>query len=233
MKIFATGRVHPERADVRFGEITWSASDGSTVSITCDSSQLFIRADFQNCDGYVAAYIQAQHVAETVVGALGFALGTGYSVELIQLIEESGASHVFGVRPGNLSFPEGDPIFGSALELSRKDLFFRFALRDYARAIGTIVDCAFYCYRAIEAIKSAFDLRGEPGGWAAMHSSLGTTREQIENVVKAFADPVRHGNWFSMQPTTSAERNAMLVLTREILARYVQAMLSPAGAAAV
>jgi hypothetical protein len=98
MKVFATGRVHPERANVHFSEISWSADDGSTVAITCDASQLFVSADFRRCDGYVSAYLQAEHVAETVVSALGFALGTGYSVEMIQLVGEPGTSHVFGVR---------------------------------------------------------------------------------------------------------------------------------------
>lgn len=39
MKFFVTGRVHPERADVFF-PVTWTASDGATVSVSCTSSQL-------------------------------------------------------------------------------------------------------------------------------------------------------------------------------------------------
>jgi len=96
------------------------------------------------------------------------------------------------------------------------------ALRDYARAIREVMHCAFLCYRAIEAIKSSFAATTGRDGWADMHTALGTSRQTIEAVVKDFADQVRHGNWFSFRPTTSAQRNEMLLLTRDILDRYLR-----------
>ena len=44
-------------------------------------------------------FLGAEQVAHAVVGALGFSLGLGYSVELIRVMEEDGTSHIFGVSP--------------------------------------------------------------------------------------------------------------------------------------
>jgi hypothetical protein len=55
-----------------------------------------------------------------------------------------------------------------------------------------------------------------------MHKALGTRENSITTVIKEFADPVRHGNWLGCKPTTTAQRNEMLVLTRDILDRYLR-----------
>lgn len=221
MRVIATGRVHPERASVWFQPITWERDGGDRVTVSCDASQLVITAQLAAVTDHVAAYIAVEQVADAVVSALGFAVGTGYWVELIQVIDEEERTHVFGVRPGNLHFEPSNPVFGSAAELTKKDVFFRMALRDYATAMRETLDCAFFCYRAIEAIEAAFAAKTGGDGWTAMHAALGTTREQIEQVVKSYADPVRHGDWYALRPTTSAERNEMLLVTRDVLSRYL------------
>lgn len=161
-----------------------------------------------------------EQVAQAVVSALGFSLGTGYSVELLQVVTETGEAHTFGVRPGNLHFDPSEPVFLEAAEVAKKDVFFRLALRDYVRAMGQTIDCAQYCYRAIEGIKSSFGAGDD--GWPKMHDALGTTRDEFVAVVKDYADPVRHGNWAAFKPTTSAERNGMLQVTRDVLERYLK-----------
>lgn len=110
MKIFATGRVHPERADINFPKNNWTTKDGTSVTVRCEASQLFVEADLHNCDDFVTAYLTVEQVSQAVVSAFGFSLGTGYSVELIQLIEESGENHIFGARPHGLGFEPWEPI---------------------------------------------------------------------------------------------------------------------------
>src|SRR5262249_25141079 len=129
------GRVHPERAGVWFKPQTWRRDDGHSLTISCDSSRLTVVADLASVEGYLDAFIMVEQVAQAVVSALGFALGTGYSVELIQVVTESGESYTMGVRPGDLHFDPFGPVFLAASELAKKDVFFRLALRDYARAI--------------------------------------------------------------------------------------------------
>lgn len=221
MRYTVFGRVLPERANVWFKPHVWQSSSGDSITVSCDASQLSISADLPSAEGYIDAFIMAEYVAQAIVSALGFALGTGYAVELLQVVTETGESHTFGVRPGNLHFDPSDPVFLQAAELAKKDVFLRLALRDYVRAIGQTLDCAHYCYRAIEAITSAFaEAHGD--GWAKMHETLGTTRHEIEAIIKDYADPVRHGHWSAFKPTTAADRNKMLQLTREILARYLK-----------
>jgi len=172
-------------------------------------------------DGWRTAYIAAEHLTLMVVSALGFALGSGYSVELIQVVEEDGTPHVFGVRPGGLDFTPSDPILNRALRLAAENVFFRLALRDYVRAIADVSDCAFYCYRSIESVKNSFVPSDGRGSWDEMHAALGTSRDEIDRRVKAFADPVRHGNWVAAPSTDAATRHDILLCTRDVLSKFL------------
>lgn len=227
MNYLATGRIHPERADINFGRMVWHLDQGKVIA-SCESSQVTIWIDLATIDGYVNAYLLAEQFSHIVVGALGFSLGNGYSVELIQITEEDGTPHVFGVRPtgatpsATLGFVPHEEVFGHALDLANRDLYFRLALRDYLRAFTDSYDCGTYCYRAIEALKSSFSVRGRGNAWAVMHTALGTDRSSIESKIKAFADPVRHGNWVSAKPSSSLDRWNMLSLTRDVLYKYLE-----------
>jgi len=185
--------------------------DGRIVA-SCDSSQLTVILELNSVDGWSTAYAMAEHFAMIVVGALGFSLGSGYSVELIQVTEEDGTPHVFGVRPTGgvlpqtLGFDPHEPIFSRAFHLANQNLFFRLALRDFLRAINDPLDCPTYCYRAIESIKSAFVFETGADRWEDMHATLGTDKATIDATVKRFADPIRHGNWIKAQPTDSRIR---------------------------
>ena len=203
MKYFCTGRVQPERTAVYFDQMTVESVDGVEAVVSCDASQIAVVLDVPWND-VVSVRNRAKEVSEIVVGALGFSKGYGYSVEITQVTEQEGKSHVFGVMPAKTLQIGTDhiPAFHRALQLSAKHVVFRRALRDYLRAITDEIDCAFYCYRAIEAIKSAFPGEGKPQ-WDAMHSALGTNEDAVKNIVQAYANLVRHGNWISAKPTTS------------------------------
>jgi hypothetical protein len=222
MRYIVTGRAHPERANISFELVNVSISATEFISAKCESSQLSVVVNVDAVDGTTSAFVTAEHFAQTVVSSLGFALGCGYSVEMIQVIDQEGKALVFGVAPGNLQFDHPDLLFNRALRLALEDLFFRLAVRDFMTAITESVDCATYCYRAIESIKSAFAFRTGQDRWDDMHAALQTDRKTIEDRVKDFADPIRHGNWAAIKPTSAAERNVMLVLTRDILYRYLE-----------
>lgn len=226
MKYFATGKVIPERANICFPQISWDIPDAGRVVVQCDSSQLAILIDLGDLDGIVSAYLQAEHFALIAVGSIGFSLGSGYSVEIVQVTEETGVPHVFGVRPTGidgvtLGFEHSTRAFERTLTLSNKDIFFRFAILDYIRAIRDPTDCASHCFRAIESIRSAYISDQCKDGWVEMHARLGTSRDEITNKIKVFADPVRHGNWINATPTNSGQRWEMLLLTRNVLLKYL------------
>lgn len=226
MKYIATGVVHPERADISFGRVEMGLGSSGKAIASCDSSQLTVVLDDPIVDGWITAKIAADEIASLVVGALGFSLGSGYFVEIIQVTEDDGTPHVFGVRPQGesnetLGFDSHIPPFNKALCLAGRNIFFRVAVRDYLRAIRETDDCATYCYRSIESIKSAFVFKTGEDRWDDMHHSLGTDKETIVRVIKQKADPVRHGNWINAPGTNRHERWEMLSLTRDILDKYL------------
>ena len=222
MRFIATGRVHPERTAAGFTTIEMGSSDGGTFTVSCDASQLSVVLNHPSIQDSASAKTSAEHFAQSVVSALGYSLGCGYSVEITQVVAESGHPTVFGVQPGRLGFEPNNPTFEHTLRLAIEDLFFRLALRDYVRALTDEIDCALYCYRAIESLRSSFEAPSESESWVAMHAALGTTRELIQDKVKAFADPIRHGNWASAPPVTSRDRLEMLRITRDILHKYLE-----------
>lgn len=228
MTYLCTGRTHPERAEVSFGRVKMTFGDGHTAVVSCDASQVTVVLDSRAVDGWVAAQIMATNLAGVVVGALGFSLGSGYTVEILQVTEPDGSAHVFGVRPGGpepsqtLAAEAHQDVFNRATQLSARDVFFRLAVRDYLRAIIDVGDCPTYCYRAIESIKSAFVFKTGRDSWEDLHAALKTDRATITSLVKNYADPVRHGNWIEAKPTNSTERWNMLQLTRDILTKYLE-----------
>jgi hypothetical protein len=221
MRYYATGRVLPERASVGFSRIQF-AIDSGTVAIACDASQIAVTLDsLSSVDGWITARVQAELYARVIVSNLGFHKGCGYSVEIVQVTEENGVAHVFGVGVVGLAFAEGSRAFHRAFELSNRDLYFRLAVQDYVRALTEISDCATYCYRAIESIRSSFGPGDGSKPWADMHAALGTSRGLIDAVIKDFATPIRHGDWTEERPTNSQQRYDMLALTRTILSKYL------------
>jgi hypothetical protein len=224
MRFHVIGRVLPERAAVGFEPVTWLAPDGVSVSVHCQCSQLNVHFDWPDPPDLATIFHSAEHVAEGVVGAFGFSLGTGYAIEMLQLIDGSGKTHVFGVRPGGLEFQAFVDVFHKAEGLAKDDVFFRFALRDYMSAIRNPIDCAAYCYRAVESLKIAIESNSgsKENGWVQLHRTLGTKREEFDKTIKELAHPIRHGNWMENPPPDAARRHAMLTLTRSVIARYLQ-----------
>lgn len=220
MKYTVIGRALPERANIQFEEITWRSSAQIAVSVKCEASQVTVTVDDTRVDGDISAFVTAEHIASTIVSCLGFALATSYSVELVQLVGDSG-TQVVGKRIEGLMFDEPGGIFERATMLARLDLHFRFAVSDYTAALSRPIDCGFLCYRAMESIKSSFGSAQGRTPWEVFHQALGTNQAEILEKVKSFADPVRHGNWEELPQTSAAQRFAMLSLTRDILERYL------------
>jgi hypothetical protein len=220
MRFIATGRVQPERAETRFDTVEGAFGGGGKVVTSCDASQLSVVMDLPGIERVDEARTIAQHFATMFVCALGFSNGCGYSAEIIQVFDEGGVPAVFGVQPTDeagkhLGFDAETDIFTRVVLLAGHNIFFRLALRDYARALAQSEDCASYCYRAVEAIMQAF------GNWESMHAALHTDRQEIEKRIQWYAAPVRHGNWINTKPAEGRVRWEMLSLTRDVLTAYL------------
>lgn len=228
MKYIIHARVTPERTAVSlFTPHVWQ-NENAKFTVECDASQLIIRAEYSVDPGWLHALITAEHVAASIISAFGFANGCGYGVELVSIVPEEGQSLVIGVKPGNLEFADIDRAFLESSTLIKKDVYLRLALVDYTQAITQPIDCAHYCNRVIEALRSGIGMHlgltqgGNEGQlWLKFHEVLATNKAEIVATIKSFADPVRHGNWANLKPTTSEQRMSMLKLTKSILGSYI------------
>ncbi len=224
---------------MRFGPIPLQVAGGGTATASCDASQItIVLSEVPDISDPITACVRALGIAKLVVASLGFALGYGYSVELIQVTEEDGTPHVFGVKPTDaggktLGFDAHQEVFRSSGKRAGTDAHLRSALLDYTAAIADPYYVAFYCYRAIEAIAKSFASEADDKGWNKMHETLGTTRESIEQKLKPWADPLRHGNLAQMKPTTAQQRWEMLELTRNTLKAYLDWIEPPVGGGAL
>jgi len=225
MKYYITGRVMPERTDVSIPSISTTISTVGTITFECTSSQINMSIDTEHDE--ITAFLFCNHHASVIVSSLGFAKGCHYSIELISIMNENSKSTVFGVQIPELAEKDINSFFDTVIKLSFRDLFFRFAVLDYTKSIATELELPFLCYRAIESIKSRFlnDLRELNGktsdndAWEKMHDSLQTSREDIIKI-KKIADPIRHGNYYSMSSTSSAQRLEILQVTKAIILKY-------------
>ncbi len=214
---------------------TFPSPGGGTATASCDASQItIVLSDVPDIDGHLTAMVRAIDIANMVVSSLGFALGCGYSVELVQVTDENGTPHVYGVQPKDangttLGFEETNQVFGLAVQLAGGHPGVRSALRDYTAAIADPYFVAFYCYRAVEAIQASFARQPDGSGWEEMHQALGTNKESIEEILKDHADPLRHGKLAQMKPTTAQQRFEMLDFTGNILTRYLDWVVKQAN----
>ena len=232
MNYFITGRITPERAAVHISEIELPFLEGfGTFRFKADASQISLT--MENCPlDRSTAFLTAKDLALTFATCLGFALGRGYGIELIQLFDGSAAT-VHGVGHSafeNAEKPATDAMFNDLLVLSLRDVSLRFAVQDFARALISELECPFLCYRAIETVKAGSVPAGasEPD-WDFMHATLGSSREAIVARVKPFADPIRHGKFASLRPTSGQDRTEILQITRDVILRYKAYLASQAN----
>jgi hypothetical protein len=112
MKIIATGRIHPERADAWFApRLAWQTPSGAGIVVSCTSSQLAITIDDPAMQDIVSGFLKARQIGQTVASSLGFSFGVGYSIELIQVVAESGEATVFGAGVPELKFENNNDVF--------------------------------------------------------------------------------------------------------------------------
>lgn len=222
MQYIASGRIHPERAAAYFEEIKLKFEGLGYLRIKCDAGQLSAIFDWDG-DDVVGAKLTIEHHAQAIASALGFSLNCGYTVEIISVhqVGSQEGPFTFGVKGPN-EIPENQlELFNEALHFSTKNVYFRLALRDYMRALVDQHDCAFYCYRAIEAVSQSFIADSSKEGWRNMHLALGTNKDEIIRKVKVYADPVRHGNWVSAKGLNNQLRLEMLDCTHRVLLLFL------------
>jgi len=79
-------------------------------------------------------------------------------------------------------------------------------------------------------VKASVGVNRDPKFKDSIHKKLMETPEVVsisevtgrfDIIVKVYADPIRHGNWAEAKPTDGVTRWKMLLLTRNILTKYL------------
>lgn len=242
------GRVYPERASVTFAgnlrlEGVGAGSDVPASDITVELSQSQITARVI-CPSAINNLFTARNVVEesarTMLDALNFFHGTGFELEITQVITPDGlASTLFLpqvpavaeiVQAAGLS--AGD-ILNSLNSLQQWHL--RRVLSDLRLAVRSPVDTGFHCFRAIETLKNglAHAQGADPEAktsWTTFREYYGIDEERIRRV-QDFAKGPRHGNVQQLRDVSDGERAELFTITWEIVTAVIRAEKAAQGEA--
>jgi hypothetical protein len=224
-----TGLIHPERADVNVSHTTieFEGNKGklgfsiykSKIAFTYQANEALSPEEVNNLK------LVAEENIRAVVDSLGFLIGCGYDVEIIQGIDNQHDGHfVFGVEEvylKELNFIEQVPV----LELititnSEYGIYLKRCFGDLRLAIRSSKDSPFYCYRAIECLMYYFktDDITKKQAWEAFRNELNIDMTEIMTI-KDSSDPLRHGN---PKERLDYDRRVLLSNTWGIVIKFIQ-----------
>ncbi|MDP5191597.1 hypothetical protein [Rheinheimera baltica] len=224
-----TGLIHPERADVNVSHTTieFEGNEGkvgfsiykSKIAFTYQSNRAL------NSEGFNKLKLFAEDNVRAVVDSLGFLIGCGYDVEIIQGIDNQHDCHlVYGVEETylkELNFIEQVP----AMELikignSEFGIFIKRCFSDLRLAIRSSKDSPFYCYRAIECLMHYFKVDGieKKKAWEEFRAMLDISLDDVM-YIKDLSDPLRHGN---PNEKLNYDRKLLLISTWEMVFKFIK-----------
>jgi len=233
-----SGRVVPERALLDTSEFSFKPLASTDVP----EGELFIQiirsqvsARFV-CKGSVTNIFTLRNVVEdatrTILDAVGYHRGYGYDLEIVQMVRpDSSENQVFGIDV---------PVVAKACEdagiafqhimvaLGVPDgAYLRHALSDLREAIKSPKDTGFFCYRAVESLKNCVAARNgvspdKPAGWETFRAAYSIEKDELLGI-KAFADPVRHGNVAQAALLSDGDRSRLFTSAWRIVNNFILA----------
>jgi len=186
------------------------------------------------CQGSVTNVFTLRNIVEdatrTILDAVGYHRGYGYDLEIVQMVRpDSSQKQVFGIDV---------PVVASACESTgvtfdhimralgvTDGAYLRHALSDLREAIKSPKDTGFFCYRAIESLKNCLvarqgGLADKAAGWEMFRATYSIDKDEIL-AIKAFADPVRHGNVAQGAPVSDADRSRLFISAWRIVNEFI------------
>lgn len=227
------GKVHPERCNVSISELRAQVKslDGDVDGIVRHSISLSqVTATFE-CNRPVQNVYTLKNIVEegirVALDALGYTLACGYDLEIIQMIDSIGGPPiVFGVGISviNKSAESAGVKFENIVSTygDTKGQYLQRCLADLREAIRAPKDTGFFCYRGIESLRQFFlqemKAKDDRISWELLRSELAVERGDIE-IVKGFADPIRHGGSGGI---SDEERAKVFTLTWNIVNKFIK-----------
>jgi hypothetical protein len=172
----------------------------------------------------------AANILRNQLSMIGYLTGHAYDFEITRVINpDCGIDYVFGIDIPCIAARQRTTDIGTALtELRQKNIgtdgvFLHRCFADLVSALKDADDTAFYCYRAIEALRNhCISVNGllnesRSAQWSKFREVAGCDEASILSI-KNEADPLRHGGVTGL---TSQDRADMLTATWDIVDRYL------------
>lgn len=223
-----SGRIHPERADVNVRglpslQFGFDADHAAKAEISIGASQLSVRVTGDLGIDLLTLKNVVQVLSSTVVDALGWGNGCGYTVEVTSCQSPEGHT-VFGVNYPELQkdLPAAPADAANLLSLILNDASgelrpLRRALVDFRQAILAPDDTPFYCFRAVEGLMYSFGRNPRKGRQEFCRRLRVETKWITENLER-HAREIRHGK---VVPVSADLRTRTLLATRTVVERYI------------
>ena len=196
-----TGDLIPNDNNLGMPETTLrSRTDAEVITAEIRCSKVFIKiegeVDYSQDDPRIVRDLvvrEAQYNAQIWLSVIGFVEGASYSTRISTIedstgcIRELGPKPTFGSDQESLGIENAIESAGIVAKLSIENEHFRIALYDYVTALNFTQDSPFFLYRALEALFQHY------GDWDKMNKSLGTSESETGQLIKPYADKIRHG----------------------------------------
>jgi hypothetical protein len=227
------GVVLPERAQISFGHpfhVQFAKGVvAMTVSVINNQVAVWVNSpwawDIHDLRNTVASHLTHQ------LSVAGYLTGNAYDLEITRVTAPHGAvDYVYGIdipciaekMRGKFS-PEA---YNNLLDKTTGPLGLSLlrCFTDLTLAMKHPMDTAFYCYRAIEALRqhcgARHQIEGKKLQWPKFREILGIDEIEIAQIRDA-AEGVRHGE---VVPVTNEQRAALLTQTWGIVEKYLDAL---------
>lgn len=230
-----TGRILPERADVRFDPITYRVDIGDGAAEVTAHVERSLLSALVKFDHDIENFYYVGSVVRQVAGGglsdyIGFNLQASYSIIIDQFVDiDTGFKHVVPVFEPMFESQQESQTFVPGTEDKpipinvqlMADNFVRRLLNEATNALRRPEFSAMYCRLAIETIRSSFQENSadEAAAWEKLRGQLNVGRSTLDSFWKLAAEQ-RHGK---IVPLTSAQRREMLQITWEVANRFLLA----------
>lgn len=234
-----TGVVLPERAQISFGHPFQIMFEQGPIDVTASVINNQVAVWVTSTWPWEAHTLRntiASHLTHQLAVA-GFLVGNAYDLELTRITSpDQSVDYVFGIdipcitekMQGKYS-PEA---YSRILDKTTGPLgmLLNRCFTDLTLAMKHPMDTAFYCYRAIEALRhhcgATHGIAEKTPQWERFRQVCAIDREQIDQI-RIQADGVRHGQVVTI---TNDQRMQLLMRTWDIVEKYIDALPAPQAA---
>jgi len=230
------GIVLPERAQITIFPIKQICIDRTTnkkfeikLNINLNQITFWVNTDFE-WELYYLKNMAESHISN-ILAIVGFINGCAYNIEITQVInEEKSLDFVYGIdipciweRNKNVEINDKlNSLFSKISNSGINSIYLSRCFTDLIMGMKHPNDTGFYCYRAIESLrqycKNKFNIEKESEQWRKLSEITSYDKEHIQ-VVKKFADPVRHGDILSI---TDSDRVEIFMRTWDIVEAFLE-----------